>query len=142
MRNQRCRNGHIVSVRHGRSFLRGCPERHNRPSTLITSTANSCPLDHRTTTSKIAIRCSFGSVTVNESLVAWEDPRETQSVQREIPDGALSLERTSVVRDRTLHWEAMAGANREGHVRLARWRILGSLRTKAQGPDGEMDQES
>src|SRR4029077_5203865 len=35
-------------------------------STTTFSTANPCPLDDRTTASGISIRCSFGSVTVNE----------------------------------------------------------------------------
>jgi hypothetical protein len=32
------------------------------------STANSCPLDHRTTAASTSIRCSFGSVTVSERV--------------------------------------------------------------------------
>jgi hypothetical protein len=37
-----------------------------RGSIAICSTANSSPLDHRTTASGISFRCSFGSVTVSE----------------------------------------------------------------------------
>jgi len=32
------------------------------------STANYCPLDHRTTAAGTSIRCSFGNVTVKESV--------------------------------------------------------------------------
>src|SRR6266850_753952 len=43
----------------------------------------------------------------------------------EIPDCAVPVEGTSVVRDSALHWEATVGPNREGHGRLAGRLILG-----------------
>jgi len=47
--------------------------------------------------------------------------------------GALALERSSVVHNGALHWEAAEGTNREGHRSLARGRIVGGKRTRVQG---------
>jgi hypothetical protein len=53
---------------------------------------------------------------------------------REIPDRALALKWTCVIRDGALHWKATVGTNREGHEGLAGWRILGGVRTEKLGP--------
>ena len=45
--------------------------------------------------------------------------RETPARTREVPDGALTLGQTSVVRDGALHKEAAVGAKHEGRRRLA-----------------------
>jgi hypothetical protein len=45
-------------------------------------TANSCPLDHRTTASEISIRCSFGNVTVSESVFPRRMGRAPVSASR------------------------------------------------------------
>lgn len=39
--------------------------------------------------------------------------RESPAGTRQVPDGALAIERTRVVRDRALHREAAEGTNRE-----------------------------
>jgi hypothetical protein len=45
------------------------------------STANSCPLDHRTTTLGTSVRCSFGSVTMSESVPSGRMGRLLESRQ-------------------------------------------------------------
>ncbi len=78
------------------------------------STANSYPLDQRTTASGISIRCSFGSVTVSERVPPGRmgrSPESRQPVQRKVSDGALSLEQASMVRDGAIHREAEVGTN-------------------------------
>ena len=50
----------------------------------IFSTANPCPLNHRTSASGISMRCSFGSVTVSERVYPGrigKSPKNRQLVQ-------------------------------------------------------------
>ena len=47
--------------------------------------------------------------------------RESSAGTGEVPDRALSLERTRVVRDSALHGEALVETKREGHGGLAGW---------------------
>jgi hypothetical protein len=61
--------------------------------------------------------------------IAGESPAGTG----EVPDRALALEWPSVVADSAVHGEATVGPNREGHGGLAGRRILGEMRTRAQG---------
>ena len=78
--------------------------------------------------SGISMRCSFGIVTVSESvsLVARAGlPRDAPSA-RGIPDGSLSSEWPCVLGDGALHREATVRANQEGHASLAGRLILGS----------------
>lgn len=46
-------------------------------------------------------------------------------IECDILDRTLALERASGIRDGALHRKATVGANREGHGRLAGWRIVG-----------------
>src|SRR5713101_4078089 len=61
-------------------------------------------------------------------------PRESPAGTGEIPDCAVPVEGTSVVRDSALHGEATVGPNREGHGGLAGRRIVGGMLKGAQGP--------
>ncbi len=46
---------------------------------------------------------------------ASADPQKDAAGTREVPDGALALERTRVLGDGSLHRKAAVGANRERH---------------------------
>ena len=61
--------------------------------------------------------------------------REFPPVQRNVPDGALSLEQASVVRDGAVNRGATVGTNREGHGSLTGKLILGGVPRKAQEPN-------
>jgi len=59
---------------------------------------------------------------------------ETPAGTGDIPDRALWLEWTSVVRDVALYGEATGGTNREGHRAPRREACSRRVRRKAQGP--------
>ena len=58
--------------------------------------------------------------------------RKSPARTRQIPDRAMALEWSSVVRDSAVHGEALVETDREGHGSLAGRRIVGGMFGKAQ----------
>ena len=70
------------------------------------------PLDRRTTASGTSIRCSFGSMTVNERVSSdriGRSPESLQPVQERFQMAPCPWKRASVVPDSALHREAAEG---------------------------------
>ena len=79
-------------------------------------TANSCLLDHHTTASGISIRCSFGNVTVSESVFPSRMGRAPVSASRDKKDSTRCRELGRGPRggDETLHRERRYAGMKKG----------------------------